>query len=32
VHGAMERGVVDRIAPGLRAHYQAKRTVMEQPY
>jgi 2-aminoadipate transaminase len=30
VHGAMERGVVDRIAPGLRAHYQAKRTVMEQ--
>lgn len=30
VHGAMDRGVVDRIAPGLRAHYQAKRTVMEQ--
>ncbi|MEY4635693.1 MAG: 2-aminoadipate transaminase [Acidobacteriota bacterium] len=30
VHGAMERGVVDRIAPGLRAHYQFKRTVMEQ--
>jgi DNA-binding transcriptional MocR family regulator len=22
--------VIDRIAPGLRAHYQAKRTVMEQ--
>ena len=30
VHGAMDRGVVDRIAPGLRAHYQAKRSVMEQ--
>lgn len=30
VHGAMDRGVVDRIAPGLRAHYQAKRRVMEQ--
>ncbi|MGE0864819.1 MAG: PLP-dependent aminotransferase family protein [Vicinamibacterales bacterium] len=30
VHAAMDRGVVDRIAPGLRAHYQAKRTVMEQ--
>jgi 2-aminoadipate transaminase len=30
VHGAMDRGVVDRIAPGLRRHYQAKRTVMEQ--
>lgn len=30
VHGAMDRGVVDRIAPSLRAHYQAKRTVMEQ--
>lgn len=30
VHGAMERGVVERIAPGLRAHYQAKRSVMEQ--
>ena len=30
VHGAMDRGVVDRIAPALRAHYQAKRTVMEQ--
>ena len=23
-------GVIDRIAPGLRAHYQAKRTVMER--
>ena len=30
VHGAMDRGVVDRIAPSLRAHYQAKRRVMEQ--
>lgn len=30
VHGAMDRGVVDRMAPSLRAHYQAKRTVMEQ--
>lgn len=30
VHGAMDRGVVDRIAPSLRAHYQAKRGVMEQ--
>ena len=30
VHGAMDRGVVDRIAPGLRAHYQTKRRVMEQ--
>ncbi len=30
VHSALDRGVVDRIAPGLRAHYQAKRTVMEQ--
>jgi len=30
VHGALDRGVVDRIAPSLRAHYQAKRTVMEQ--
>jgi len=30
VHGAMDRGVVERIAPGLRAHYQAKRTAMEQ--
>jgi 2-aminoadipate transaminase len=23
-------GVIDRIAPGLRSHYQAKRTVMER--
>jgi len=30
VHGALADGVVDRIAPGLRAHYQAKRTVMER--
>jgi len=30
VHGAMDRDVVERIAPSLRAHYQAKRTVMEQ--
>ncbi len=30
VHGAMDRGVVERIAPGLRAHYQAKCSVMEQ--
>lgn len=30
VHAAMDRGVVDRIAPALRAHYQAKRTAMEQ--
>jgi 2-aminoadipate transaminase len=30
VHGALDRGVVDRIAPSLRAHYQAKRSVMEQ--
>jgi len=30
VHGAMDRGVVDRIAPVLRSHYQSKRTVMEQ--
>ena len=30
VHGAMDRDVVERIAPALRAHYQAKRTVMEQ--
>jgi len=29
VHGALAGGVIDRIAPGLRAHYQAKRTVME---
>ena len=26
VHGALAGGVIDRIAPGLRAHYQAKRT------
>jgi 2-aminoadipate transaminase len=30
VHGALEGGVIDRIAPALRAHYQAKRTVMER--
>lgn len=30
VHGALAGGTIDRIAPGLRAHYQAKRTVMEQ--
>lgn len=30
VHGALSGGVIDRIAPGLRAHYQAKRSVMEQ--
>ena len=30
VHGALSGGVIDRIAPGLRAHYQAKRTVMER--
>lgn len=30
VHGALAGGVIDRIAPGLRAHYQAKRTVMEK--
>ena len=30
VHGAMDRGVVERLAPTLRAHYQAKRTVMER--
>ena len=29
VHGALAGGVIERIAPGLRAHYQAKRTVME---
>jgi len=29
VHGTLADGVIDRIAPGLRAHYQAKRTVME---
>ena len=30
VHGALDRGVVQRLAPTLRAHYQHKRTVMEQ--
>ena len=30
VHGALDGGVIDRIAPGLRDHYQAKRTVMER--
>ena len=30
VHGALAGGVIDRIAPGLRSHYQAKRTVMER--
>lgn len=30
VHGALAGGVIDRIAPGLRAHYQTKRTVMER--
>ena len=30
VHGALADGVIDRIAPGLRSHYQAKRTVMER--
>ena len=30
VNGALAGGVIDRIAPGLRLHYQAKRTVMEQ--
>lgn len=30
VHGALADGVIDRIAPELRAHYQAKRTAMEQ--
>ena len=30
VHGALADGVIDRIAPALRAHYQAKRTVMER--
>jgi 2-aminoadipate transaminase len=29
VHGALAGGVIDRIASGLRSHYQAKRTVME---
>ena len=30
VHAAFERGVVDALAPRLRAHYQDKRTVMEE--
>jgi 2-aminoadipate transaminase len=30
VHGALAGGIIDRIAPGLRSHYQAKRTVMER--
>ncbi len=30
VHGALAGGVIDRIAPGLRSHYQAKRTIMER--
>src|SRR4051812_12609803 len=30
VHGALAGGVIDRIAPNLRAHYQAKRSVMER--
>jgi len=30
VHRALAGGVIDRIAPDLRAHYQAKRTVMER--
>lgn len=30
VEGALTGGVIDRIAPGLRSHYQAKRTVMER--
>ena len=30
VHATLDRGVVQRIAPTLRAHYQHKRTVMEQ--
>ena len=30
VEGALAGGVIDRIAPGLRSHYQAKRTVMER--
>jgi 2-aminoadipate transaminase len=29
VHACLERGVVQAIAPTLRAHYQAKRTAME---
>lgn len=30
VHAALERGVVDALAPRLRRHYQEKRTVMEE--
>jgi 2-aminoadipate transaminase len=30
VYGALAGGVIDRIAPVLRSHYQAKRTVMER--
>ena len=30
VHAAVDRGVVDRLAPALRRNYQHKRTVMEQ--
>ena len=30
VHAALASGVIDRIAPELRAHYQAKRSVMER--
>jgi len=30
VHGSLAGGTIDRIAPGLRTHYQAKRTTMEQ--
>lgn len=29
VHATLERGVVQRIAPALRSHYQHKRTTME---
>lgn len=29
-HAALERGVVDKLAPRLRQHYQEKRTVMEE--
>ena len=30
VHAALADGVIDRIAPDLRAHYQAKRSVIER--
>jgi 2-aminoadipate transaminase len=30
VHAALERGIVDALAPRLRRHYQEKRTVMEE--